>query len=179
MDFTLTTSFTFALFVCTLRLMLGFMLPTWFLSMWISNTATTAMMIPIMEAVLEQLRTAGEDISQPPMHKLYPQTPIPTPVLTRTPTPNPKPKLQPPNPNPNSSPNSHPNTKSQTQTPTSKHQTQLQTPNTTPNPIPQSPTPTHPQTPAPILFTSNPNSDPNQLRWYLSALCFCTATLIR
>jgi sodium-dependent dicarboxylate transporter 2/3/5 len=36
--------------------MLGFMLPTWFLSMWISNTATTAMMIPIVAAVLEEMR---------------------------------------------------------------------------------------------------------------------------
>ena len=39
-----------------IRLMLGFMLPTWFLSMWISNTATTAMMIPVAEAVLTQLK---------------------------------------------------------------------------------------------------------------------------
>ncbi|KAH9525552.1 hypothetical protein Btru_001683 [Bulinus truncatus] len=38
------------------RLILGMMLATWFLSMWISNTATTAMMIPIAEAVLIQLR---------------------------------------------------------------------------------------------------------------------------
>ena len=33
------------LFNCTLRLMLGFMFTTMFLSMWISNTATTAMVI--------------------------------------------------------------------------------------------------------------------------------------
>ena len=31
------------------------MLPTAFLSMWISNTASTAMMIPILEAVLVEL----------------------------------------------------------------------------------------------------------------------------
>ncbi|XP_011440239.4 solute carrier family 13 member 2 isoform X1 [Magallana gigas] len=37
-------------------LMFGMMLPTWFLSMWISNTATTAMMIPIANAVLVQLK---------------------------------------------------------------------------------------------------------------------------
>ena len=36
-------------------LMLGFMLPTMFLSMWISNTATTAMMVPIVEAVLSEI----------------------------------------------------------------------------------------------------------------------------
>lgn len=37
------------------RLMLGFMVTTMFLSMWISNTATTAMMVPIVDAVLNEL----------------------------------------------------------------------------------------------------------------------------
>lgn len=37
-------------------IMLGLMVPTWFLSMWISNTATTAMMIPIANAILLQLK---------------------------------------------------------------------------------------------------------------------------
>lgn len=38
------------------RLMLGFILISWFLSMWIANTAAAAMMIPIVTAVLEELK---------------------------------------------------------------------------------------------------------------------------
>ena len=41
-------------------LMLGFMIPTAFLSMWISNTATTVMMIPILQAVLQEMGGGGK-----------------------------------------------------------------------------------------------------------------------
>jgi di/tricarboxylate transporter len=37
------------------RVLLGFILPTWFLSMWLSNTATSGMMIPVAEQVIEQM----------------------------------------------------------------------------------------------------------------------------
>lgn len=47
------------------RLMLGFMLTTMFLSMWISNTACTAMMVPIVTAVLDELKSHEEDKSSP------------------------------------------------------------------------------------------------------------------
>ena len=42
-------------------LLLGFMIPTAFCSMWISNTATTAMMIPIIEAVLSEIEDKGNE----------------------------------------------------------------------------------------------------------------------
>jgi len=42
-------------------LMFGFMFTTFFLSMWISNTATTAMMLPIVEAVFKELQSSNAD----------------------------------------------------------------------------------------------------------------------
>ena len=41
-------------------LLLGFMCATAFLSMWMSNTATAAMMFPIAEAVMSQLETLAD-----------------------------------------------------------------------------------------------------------------------
>lgn len=47
---------------CSLfRLLLGFMSVTAFLSMWISNTATAAMMLPIAHAVLQETKSQTKE----------------------------------------------------------------------------------------------------------------------
>lgn len=46
--------FSFSFFL-SFRLILGMMLTTSFLSMWLSNTASTAMMLPIANAILKSL----------------------------------------------------------------------------------------------------------------------------
>lgn len=48
------------------RLMVGFMSTTMLLSMWISNTATTAMMVPIVTATLDEIREHEKDQARRP-----------------------------------------------------------------------------------------------------------------
>ncbi|KAF4095218.1 hypothetical protein G5714_024296 [Onychostoma macrolepis] len=45
-------------------LMLGFMVGCAFLSMWLSNTSTVAMVMPIVEAVIQQVLNASEETSK-------------------------------------------------------------------------------------------------------------------
>ena len=47
-------------FISHSRLLFGFMGTTAFLSMWISNTATAAMMLPIAHAVLEEIKEENQ-----------------------------------------------------------------------------------------------------------------------
>ena len=47
------------------QIVLGFMLATGFLSMWISNTATTVMMLPIGMAVISQMDPSGQGGDRP------------------------------------------------------------------------------------------------------------------
>lgn len=44
------------------RVLLGFMLATAFLSMWISNTATAMMMVPILISVISQMEEQGQEV---------------------------------------------------------------------------------------------------------------------
>lgn len=46
------------------RLLMGVMIVTAFLSMWISNSAATAMMLPITNAILEQLKNIEMQIEE-------------------------------------------------------------------------------------------------------------------
>ena len=52
--------------------MLGFMCTTMFLSMWISNTATTAMMLPIVDAVAEAINQKTSEMKMAPIATLDP-----------------------------------------------------------------------------------------------------------
>ena len=40
--------------------MLAFVIPTWFLSMWISNTAASVVMMPIAVEVIDKLKEGKE-----------------------------------------------------------------------------------------------------------------------
>ncbi|XP_067944993.1 solute carrier family 13 member 2-like [Watersipora subatra] len=51
-------------------LMLGFMLPTWFLSMWVSNSATAVMMVSILNCVIEQLRVEHKQLDSTECQRL-------------------------------------------------------------------------------------------------------------
>ncbi|ELU14804.1 hypothetical protein CAPTEDRAFT_121548 [Capitella teleta] len=49
------------------RLLFGIMFISWFLSFWLPNVAVTAMMVPIVEALVRELVTAAKDRNKPPV----------------------------------------------------------------------------------------------------------------
>ena len=53
------------------RVVLGFMGTSWFLSMWLSNTATTTMMVPLVRAIVSQLKTQEPDSERVPYTKRF------------------------------------------------------------------------------------------------------------
>ncbi|ELU04339.1 hypothetical protein CAPTEDRAFT_211152 [Capitella teleta] len=55
------------------RLLFGFMLASWFLSMWISNAAATAMMMPVAEAALQQLKHVMTQHLKPIVTEIEPE----------------------------------------------------------------------------------------------------------
>lgn len=60
--FVLCTLYIYCRANLALRLTLGLFFVTMFISMWISNTAATAMMIPIMETVLVELQAVRHSL---------------------------------------------------------------------------------------------------------------------
>jgi len=51
--------------------MLGFMVTSFFLSMWISNAATCAMILPIVEAVFAELKKGKRNQSTTEVHSAH------------------------------------------------------------------------------------------------------------
>jgi len=51
------------------KILLGFMLATAFLSMWISNTAAVVMLLPVGMAIVQQMRHAGNEANWQPFGK--------------------------------------------------------------------------------------------------------------
>lgn len=66
----LISVFMFEGYIIISRLLLGFMVTTMTLSMWISNTATTAMMTPIVKAVLDELKQVSKNTAATPFYEV-------------------------------------------------------------------------------------------------------------
>lgn len=52
------------------RLLIGIMFTSWFLSFWLPNIATVAMMVPIVDAVIRALNMAARSRFRHPIHTL-------------------------------------------------------------------------------------------------------------